>query len=103
MLQPGMCSATTSESKTWLGPPVAPALLLFRADSAALPKSPAVKTHVAAGNLLGDYTREQTVPRPAGGGGARGLDPIDRRRENFRPADTRVIAARERADQVKQP
>ena len=55
------------------------------------------------GNVLRDRVGEEHVARSAGRRRDTGLDPVFRRRRNVRPADPRIIAAHERADQIIEP
>ncbi len=82
---------------------VIPGLVIFGIEAACAFKCPPVKSHVTSGNVLGDCVSKQNMTWSARCRGNARLDPILCRRRDVRSADSGIIAADKRADQVVQP
>ena len=80
-----------------------PALRYSGSKSADLLERPFVKSHVAAGNVLGNDIGQEHVVWSSGRRGDAGLDPVLGGRRDVRPANPRVISAEQRADHKIEP
>ena len=78
-------------------------LPVFVIESTDLIERPAVKCHVATGNVLGHDICEEHMARPAGSRRHARLNPIFRRRRNVRAANAGEVSAEQRADEVVEP
>src|SRR5207249_7612338 len=78
-------------------------LAIFGIEAAGIFKRPTVKSHVTTGNMLGDYVSKENMARTAGCRSNACLNPILCRRCYVRSADSCVVAAYKRADQIIQP
>src|ERR1043166_6125081 len=70
-------------------------LVIFRIETPCAFKRPPVKSHVTAGNVLGDCVSKQNMTWSAGCGGNARLNPILCRRRDVWSADASIIAANE--------
>ena len=82
---------------------VVPRLAIFGIEAAHAFECPAIKRHVTAGNVLGDCISKQDMTRSAGRRCDARLNPILRGWRNVRSADSGVIAAYKRADEIIEP
>src|ERR1700741_4570481 len=73
-------------------------LSILGIEAARAFKCPPVKSHVTAGNVLGDCVSEQNMTWPAGCRGNARLNPVLCWRRDIRSADSGVIAAYECTD-----
>src|SRR5439155_18892467 len=82
---------------------VVPGLAIFGIEAARAFKRPTVKRHVTAGNVLGDCVSMQNMTRAAGCRSNASLNPILCRRCDVRSANSGIIAAYKRANQIVEP
>ena len=78
-------------------------LAVFRIEAAHLIKCPAVKCHVAAGNVLCHDIGQQHMARTSGSGSHAGLNPVFRRWRNVWSTDSGEVAAQECAHEIVKP
>src|SRR6266480_2919405 len=82
---------------------VVPGLVIFGIETACAFKRPPVKSHVTAGNVLGDRVSKQNMTWTAGCRSNARLNPILCRRCDVWSADSGIIATDKCADQIIQP
>ena len=78
-------------------------LAIFRIEAARGFKRPTVKRHVTAGNVFGDCVSKQNMTGAAGCRSNASLNPILCRRCDVRSANSGIIAAYKRANQIVEP